>query len=327
LGRAADIRHRVIPANGIEIHLAEAGEGPLVLMCHGWPELWYSWRHQLVALADAGFHAVAPDMRGFGRTSAPDDVSAYTILHNVGDMVALGSALGAARALIVGHDWGAPVAWHCALLRPDLFPAVVAMSVPHRRRGPMPPLDVLRKAGKSDYYYLYFQEQAAEDEFARDARYTLARVLYIGSGETPRDDKMSMYVDRQKGFLGNPDGAVPLPPWLSETDLSVFAAEYARTGFRGGLNWYRNIDRNWALTAPWHHAQIMQPALFIAGTRDAVITGSIGQRALDEMDTVVPNLQRKILIEGAGHWIQQERPAEVNAALIGFAREHLAAAG
>jgi pimeloyl-ACP methyl ester carboxylesterase len=317
----------VIPANGIEIHVAEAGEGPLVLMCHGWPELWYSWRHQLVALADAGFHAVAPDMRGFGRTSAPDDVSAYTILHNVGDMVALGSALGAARALIVGHDWGAPVAWHCALLRPDLFPAVVAMSVPHRRRGPLPPLDTLRRAGKSDYYYLYFQEQAAEDEFARDARYTLARVLYIGSGETPRDDKMSMYVDRQKGFLGNPDGAVPLPPWLSESDLAVFAAEYARTGFRGGLNWYRNIDRNWALTAPWHHAKIMQPALFIAGTRDAVITGSIGQRALEEMDTVVPNLQRKILIEGAGHWIQQERPAEVNAALIEFAREHLAATG
>jgi pimeloyl-ACP methyl ester carboxylesterase len=324
---SAEIRHRVIPANGIELHVAEAGDGPLVLMCHGWPELWYSWRHQLVALAEAGFHAVAPDMRGFGRTSAPDEVAAYTILHNVGDMVALTDALGEKRALIVGHDWGAPVAWHCALLRPDLFPAVVAMSVPHRRRGPLPPLDTLRKAGKSDYYYLYFQEQAAEDEFARDPRRTLARILYIGSGDTPRDDKMSMYVDRAKGFLGAPYGAVPLPPWLTEQDIGVFAAEYARTGFRGGLNWYRNIDRNWELTAPWHAAKIMQPALFIAGSRDAVITGSMGQRALDEMDNVVPNLTRRILLDGAGHWIQQERPAEVNAALIEFARDILSSGG
>jgi epoxide hydrolase A/B len=322
----SEIRHRTIPANGIEIHVAEAGDGPLVLMCHGWPELWYSWRHQLAALAGAGFRAVAPDMRGFGQTTAPDDAAAYTILHNVGDMVALVAALGETRALIVGHDWGAPVAWHAALMRPDIFPAVVAMSVPHRRRGPLPPLDTLRKAGKSDYYYLYFQEQAAEDEFARDARYTLSRVLYIGSGDTPRDDKMSMYVDRAKGFLGKAGGAVPRPPWLSENDIDVFAAEYTRTGFRGGLNWYRNIDRNWELTAPWQAAKIMQPALFIAGSRDAVITGSMGQRALDEMDGVVPNLKRKILLDGAGHWIQQERPQEVNAALIEFAREYLAPA-
>ena len=317
-----EISHRTIPLNGIEMHVAEAGTGPLVVMCHGWPELWYSWRHQLRALAAAGFHAVAPDMRGFGRTSAPDDVAAYTILHHVGDVVALVAALGEKRALVVGHDWGAPVAWHAAMLRPDLFPAVVGMSVPHRRRGALPVLELLRKAGKTDFYYLYFQEQAAEDEFARDARYTIRRVLYIGAGDTPRDDKMSLYVDRQNGFLGA-RGDVPLPPWLSEVDLDVFAAEYARTGFRGGLNWYRNLDRNWALTAAWHDAKIMQPALFIAGTNDAVITGSMGKRALDEMGEVVPNLQRKLLLEGAGHWIQQERPAEVNAALIEFARQHL----
>jgi pimeloyl-ACP methyl ester carboxylesterase len=321
----AEIRHSMIPANGIELHVAECGEGPLVLMCHGWPELWYSWRHQLVALAAAGFRAVTPDMRGFGRSGAPDDVAAYTIFHNVGDMVALVSALGESRALIVGHDWGAPVAWHAALMRPDLFPAVAAMSVPHRRRGQLSPLDTLRKAGKADYYYLYFQEQAAEDEFARDARYTVRRVLYIGSGDTPREDKMSMYVDRAKGFLGASHD-VPLPSWLTEQDVDVFAAEYERTGFRGGLNWYRNIDRNWELTAPWHAAKITQPALFVAGTRDAVISGSMGQRALDEMESVVPNLRRKILLEGAGHWIQQERPREVNAALIEFAREHLVSA-
>ena len=263
-------------------------------------------------------------MRGFGATTAPQDVGAYTILHNVGDIVALTAALGAARALIVGHDWGAPVAWHAALLRPDLYPAVACMSVPHRRRGAAPPLAVLRKAGKADFYYLYFQEQAAEDEFARDVGFTIRRVLYIGAGETPRDHKMSLYVDPQKGFLGAPDGDVPLPPWLSEADVDVFVKAYGRAGFRGGLNWYRNIDRNWALTAPWHDAKIMQPALFIAGTNDAVITGSIGKRALDEMDDAVPNLQARLLLDGAGHWIQQERWPQVNAALIEFARAHLA---
>jgi pimeloyl-ACP methyl ester carboxylesterase len=135
-----------------------------------------------------------------------------------------------------------------------------------------------------------------------------------------------MYVDRQKGFLGAQHGAVPRPAWLTEADIDAFAAEYERTGFRGGLNWYRYIDRNWELTAPWHGAVITQPALFIAGTRDAVITGSLGRRALDELDSVVPNLEAKILLEGAGHWIQQERPGEVNAALIAFARRHLVSA-
>jgi|RhiMethySRZTD1v2_1073278.scaffolds.fasta_scaffold33964_5 pimeloyl-ACP methyl ester carboxylesterase len=317
------IRHSLIPLNGIEMHVAECGEGPLVLMCHGWPELWYSWRHQLVALAGAGFRAVAPDMRGFGRSGAPDDVAAYSILHNVGDMVALTQALGEKRAVIVGHDWGAPVAWHAALMRPDIFTAVAGLSVPHRRRGPSAPLETLKQAGKSDYYWIYFQQPGvAEAEFERDPRAAIRRILYFGSGDTPREHKMSFYVDRQKGFLGPSIDPVALPPWLTEADVDVFATEYARTGFRGGLNWYRNIDRNWALTAPWHGATIRQPALFIAGTRDAVITGSIGQRGLDELESVVPNLAKKILIDGAGHWIQQERPTEVNAALIEFARAH-----
>ena len=321
---SAAIRHRTLSANGIDIHVAECGEGPLVLMCHGWPELWYVWRHQLVALAEAGFHAVAPDMRGFGETTAPADPAAYTILHTVGDMVALVGALGASHALIVGHDWGAPVAWNCAMMRPDLFPAVAGMSVPHRRRGPLPPLDSLRRSGRSDYYYFYFLEQAAEDEFSRDPRFTIARIYYIGAGGTPREDKLSLYVDRQKGFLGASRAPVPPMAWLSEADRDLFGAAYAQSGFRGGLNWYRNLDRNWELTAPFDGAKITQPALFIAGAQDAIITGSLGRYALDELETVVPNLEGKLLIEGAGHWVQQERPAEVNAALIAFARRHLA---
>jgi pimeloyl-ACP methyl ester carboxylesterase len=312
------IRHSLIPLNGIEMHVAECGEGPLVLMCHGWPELWYSWRHQLVALAGAGFRAVAPDMRGFGRSGAPDDVAAYSILHNVGDMVALTQALGEKRAVIVGHDWGAPVAWHAALMRPDIFTAVAGLSVPHRRRGSSAPLETLKQAGKSDYYWIYFQQPGvAEAEFERDPRAAIRRILYFGSGDTPREHKMSFYVDRQKGFLGPSIDPVALPPWLTEADVDVFATEYARTGFRGGLNWYRNIDRNWALTAPWQDATIRQPALFIYGTRDPVVAGKRGAAAVEHMSRAVPGVQ-KVMIEGAGHWIQQERPERVNAALLEF---------
>jgi pimeloyl-ACP methyl ester carboxylesterase len=260
-------------------------------------------------------------MRGYGGTTAPQAIEAYTILHLVGDVVGLVAALRAERALMVGHDWGAIVAWHAAQIRPDVFPAVAALSVPHRRRGRTLPLQTLIKAGKTDYYWIYFQEPGvAEAELERDVRGSIRRVLYIGSGDTPRDDKMSFHVDRARGFLGG--GADhPLPSWLTEADVDVFAQAYAHTGFRGGLNWYRNIDRNWELLAPWDGATIDQPALFIAGTNDAVITGSLGARALEDMHSVVPNLRRKLLIEGAGHWIQQERPDEVNAALIDFARD------
>jgi pimeloyl-ACP methyl ester carboxylesterase len=229
---AADIHHRTLAANGIDIHVAEAGSGPLVLLCHGWPELWYSWRHQLVALAEAGFHAAAPDMRGFGGTSAPDDSTAYTVLHTVGDVVALVAELGHRQALIVGHDWGAPVAWHAAMMRPDIFPAVVGMSVPHRRRGPRPPLETLRRNAKADYYYFYFADPTAEEEFSRDPRFTLARIMYVGAGETPREHRMSLYVDRRQGFLGASREAVPPMPWLSDADLDVFSAAYASSGFR-----------------------------------------------------------------------------------------------
>lgn len=320
----AEIRHRMIPANGIEMHVAEAGEGPLVLLCHGWPELWYSWRHQLVALAEAGFHAVAPDMRGFGRTSAPVQIEAYNILALAGDAVALVAALGEKHAVIVGHDWGAPVAWHAAQFRPDIFTAVAGLSVPHRKRGRTIPIETFVKAGKADYYWVYFQEPGvAEAELERDVRNSIRRILYFGSGDTPREHKMSLYVDRTQGFLGSSYDPAPLPPWLTEADVDVFVAEYERTGFRGGLNWYRNIDRNWELLAPWQHATIDQPALFIAGALDATITGSLGQRGLDELDSIVPQLERKILLDGAGHWIQQERPDAVNAALIEFARRHL----
>ena len=305
---------RTISANGIELFLLEQGQGPLVVLCHGWPELSYSWRHQIKAIADAGFHVVAPDMRGFGRTSAPADVSAYSIFDTVGDMVALVTALGETKAVIVGHDWGAPVAWHAALFRPDMFTRVAGLSVPPPFRGRARPLDSLSASGVTNFYWQYFQTPGvAEAEFERDVATSMRKIL--GRGVS---DPAALFVTEGKGFLGNIPPVLTLPDWLSEADIAYFADAYQKSGFRGGLNWYRNLDRNWDLTAPWQGAQIHQPSLFIAGSRDSVITGLIGAKRVTELDRVLPNLRQKLIIEGAGHWVQQERPYEVNAALIAF---------
>jgi pimeloyl-ACP methyl ester carboxylesterase len=302
---------RVVSANTLDFFVIEQGGGPLVILCHGWPELSHSWRHQLPALADAGFRVAAPDMRGFGRTSAPADIDAYSILDLVGDMVGLVEALGEKHAVIVGHDWGAQVAWHCALFRPDIFTAVAGLSVPPGRRGTAAPLDTLRKQGIGNFYWHYFQEPGvAERELEQDVEGSFREMLF-GSG-------ISLVLKPGEGFLGKGPAPERLPSWLNEKDLAHFVESFTRTGFRGGLNWYRNIDRNWRLTAPWRNARILQPALFIAGSRDAVISGPIGEKRLRDMDGVVPHLTRKLIIDGAGHWIQQERPSEVNSALIAF---------
>ena len=309
-----------IDVNGIRMHVVESGSGPLAICCHGWPELGYSWRHQIPALADAGYRVVVPDMRGFGQTEAPAEISQYSILHMVGDIVGLVRALGEQEAVVIGHDWGAPVAWHCAMLRPDVFRKVIAMSVPHRARGPAPPLTILRKQGLHNYYWCYFQNPGvAEREFEGDVSTTLRKIVYGVSGEVPVDRENPLMVPENGGFLDRLRVPETLPAWIREEDLKVFVDEYRRTGFRGGLNWYRNIDRNWELTAPWEEARIEQPALFIAGTRDPVIAGKRGAAAIEAMEKAVPKVQ-KVLIEKAGHWIQQERPNEVNQAMLGFLR-------
>lgn len=311
---------RSIAANGITLRIVEQGRGPLVLLCHGWPELAHSWRHQIPALAAAGYHAVAPDMRGYGGSSVPHEVGAYAITDLVGDMVALVAALGATRACIVGHDWGANVAWSAALMRPDLFAAVAAMSVPHRPRNPAaPPLALLKAAGLEDFYWFYFnREGVPEAEFERDVAQAMRKVLVGGSGDAPKPGSLSLTVPQGAGFLDRMPDPDSLPAWLTEADIEVFAAAFRRNGLRGPFNWYRNIDRNWALLAPWQGAQVQPPALFVAGTRDGVIASPMGRKALDTLADSVPRLRDKLLIEGAGHWIQQERPAAVNAALLRF---------
>jgi pimeloyl-ACP methyl ester carboxylesterase len=319
-----DIRHRIVTANGLRMHVAEAGTGPLVLLCHGFPESWYSWRHQLVALAAAGFHAVAPDQRGYGQTDRPETIDQYTLLHLVGDMVALVDVLGASTAAIAGHDWGAPVAWHAALLRPDRFRAVIGLSVPFLPRSAMRPTTVMPQTADAVFYQLYFQEpDVAEAELERDPRDTMRRVLVWGSGDAPHRPRSVGSGDvgmvrRGAGFLGGRDAPATLPPWLTEADIEWYAREFTRTGFRGGLNWYRNIDRNWELLAPWSGATVTVPALYIAGDRDLVLGFRGMDRLLPALKDFVPRLRETVILPGCGHWTQQERPAEVNAAMRQF---------
>jgi pimeloyl-ACP methyl ester carboxylesterase len=318
----AEIVHRFIETNGIRMHIAEAGAGPLVLLCHGFPESWYSWRHQLPALAAAGFHAVAPDMRGYGRTDRPDAIDQYTLLHLVGDMVGLLDALGVATAVIAGHDWGAPVAWHAALLRPDRFPAVVGLSVPYRPRGQARPTTVMPQTDDAVFYQLYFQTPGvAEAELEHDVRASIQGLLIRVSGDAPPSTPAFGMVPRVGGLhLAPLPQFATLPAWLTRADTEYYVGEFVRTGFRGGLNWYRNIDRNWELLAPFAGAKVGVPALYVAGDRDLVL-GFPGVRELvANLTSFVPQLRQTIIVPGCGHWTQQEQPDAVNAAMLDFLR-------
>jgi pimeloyl-ACP methyl ester carboxylesterase len=322
----SEITHRTVETNGIRMHVAEQGTGPLVLMCHGFPESWYSWRHQLAALAEAGFHAVAPDMRGYGQTDAPVDIESYTLLHLVGDMVGLLDALGEKTAVIAGHDWGAPVAWHSALLRPDRFRGVIGLSVPFRPRGTAKPSTLMPETEHEVFYQIYFQTLGvAEAELQRDVRATMRRIAYSGSGDAasrPGAGGTSgggiAMVKRGGGFLDHTIDPPALPAWISEADIDFYTEEFSRTGFRGGLNWYRNIDRNWELLAPWAGALVTVPALYVAGDRDLVVRFRGMDQLIPNLSKFVPKLQRTIMLPGCGHWTQQERAREVNAAMLEF---------
>ena len=321
-----DVIQRSIEANGIRLKLAEQGSGPLVLLCHGFPESWYSWRHQLKALAEAGYRAVAPDMRGYGDSDRPEQIDRYTLFHLVGDMVGVLDALGERQAVIAGHDWGAPVAWHAALMRPDRFRAVIGLSVPYRPRGSVQPTTVMPQNAEGSFYQLYFQSPGvAEAELEADPKASLRKILYSGSGDVPRRNPGVAHagvgmVPRSGGFLTRMPDPTVLPAWLSEADLETYAAQFTRSGFRGGLNWYRNIDRNWELLAPYAGAAITVPALYMAGDLDLVVAFPRMKEVIADLKRFVPELRGSVMLPGCGHWTQQERANEVNAGMIEFLR-------
>jgi pimeloyl-ACP methyl ester carboxylesterase len=292
---------RLIATNGIELHIVEEGAGPLVVLCHGFPELAFSWRKQIPALAGAGFRVLAPDMRGYGRSSAPQAVEAYDVVTLCADMTGLLDALGEESAIFAGHDWGANVAWQLAVLHPERVRAVAGLSVPFVPRAPAAPIPIMRRHLGEDFYMVWFQEPGVADAaLARDVRRTLTTKRQWTAQWAVKDD-------------------VPLQPpsWLSEQELAVYVEAFQRTGFTGGLNWYRNIDRNWELTADVAERRVEQPALFLTGERDPV------RRFMpaEAMRGWVTDLRAEIVVPGAGHWVQQQEPAAVNEALLSFLAE------
>jgi epoxide hydrolase A/B len=332
-GNLSGLTQRFIESNGIRLNIAEQGKGPPVILCHGFPESWYSWRHQLTALAAAGFHAVAPDMRGYGKSDRPEAIDQYTIFHLIGDLVGLLDALEAPTAVIVGHDWGAAIAWQAARLRPDRFRAVASLSVPLRPRGPARPTSVMPQTADAQFYQLYFQQPGvAEAELERDPRVTIFSMLYGASGEGAAAFRAAVargevtripgMVPRAEGMLRGSGTPPTLPPWLSEADLDFYAGELKRGGFRGPLNYYRNIDRNWELMAAFAGVTVTVPALFIAGDHDMVMAAPPGlDQHLANLRQFVTTLRDVRILPGCGHWTQQERPSEVNAALLDFIRD------
>jgi len=291
---------RVTMADGTGIHLVEEGppDGRVVVLLHGFPELGFSWRHQIPPLGAAGYRVLVPDLRGYGRSDVPAPVEAYAIDVLTADVVALVDAAGAQRAVVVGHDWGAEVAWRTAWLYPDRVTAVAGLSVPFLPRSPVPPLDVLRRRFGEDFYIVFFQrEGVAEEALGRDVRRALATTRVWNAA-----------------WAQDTDEDPPTPPHLSDDELSVYVEAFTRTGFRGGLSYYRNLDRNWERTAHVAGRRVEQPALFLTGARDPVARFM----PAEAMRGWVTDLRAEIVVPGAGHWVNQEAPQAVTDALLGW---------
>ena len=312
---------RHIQTDRLNQQILEAGSGPLVLLIHGFPELGVSWRAQVEALAAAGFHAVAPDMRGYGGTDKPADRADHGILDLVGDMVDLVRALGETSCVVVGHDWGAPVAWHCALTRPDLFRAVFALSVPLQPRRPKgPPTAAMaalsKRAGLGDLYIARFQAEDAHLEFDADPAKALRKMFYAYDGATPDGRQSTGFMPDGVSLTASIADDATLPPWMSEAHFAEYVEAFTAGGFRGPLDWYRSLDANWAATAFLQDARIRVPAAFVVGERDPVRHYAGAAEA--GLKDWAPDLSIQQVIPGAGHWIQQERPDEVNRLLLDF---------
>jgi pimeloyl-ACP methyl ester carboxylesterase len=315
----AGVTERTVSVGDIDMHLLEAGtDGPLVVLAHGFPELAWSWRHQLPALGSAGYRVVAPDQRGYGGTTRPSAVEDYDVLHLTGDLVGLLDELGERQAIFVGHDWGSMVVWQLSLLHPDRVTGVCGMSVPFVPRASGPPIQIMRAAFEGKFFYIvYFQEPGVADaELGSDPARTMRRMLagLTKPGDLTPDAAAAMTADDGRGFVDRmpePDG---LPAWLTQEELDHYVEVFAETGFTGGINWYRNFDRNWELTPQLAGAEVEVPSFFIAGADDPVLRMS----PPDRQETWLTDHRGSVIIDGAGHWVQQEAPEQVNAALLDF---------
>jgi len=313
---------RNITANGITLRVVVEGQGPLCVLVHGWPESWYSWRHLIDPLVAAGYRVAVPDVRGYGGSDAPHAIEAYDMISMTDDVVGLIDALGEKQAILIGHDWGAPIVWTTAIRYPERVRAVVGMSVPHLGRGELPPIELFKQIYAGRFFYqLYFQKPGvAEKELEADIPATIRKVYYAASGDAPAGSGLNVTKPPDATLLEGLVDPDPLPAWLSAEDVEYYAQQFRAHGFRGPLNRYRNQERDHALLPELSTRKVEQPALFIAGSRDAVLRFVPGVSLVDLMDPWYTDLRGKVLVEGAGHWVQQERPKEVVDAVLGFLR-------
>ncbi len=309
---------RLVDTNGVQLRVIEAGDrgAPVVILAHGFPELAYSWRHQIPVLAEAGYHVLAPDQRGYGGSSRPDAIEAYSIYELTADLVGLLDDVGAERADWIGHDCGAAVVWNAPLLHPDRVAAVAGLSVPPTPRAKVPPTQAFRRTfGENFFYILHFQEPGVADaELDGDPARTMRRMMGGLRASGDQSAALRMVAPGPEGFIDRLPEPDELPDWLSQDELDHYISEFSRNGFTGGLNWYRNFDRNWETTPELAGAKISVPSLFIGGTADPVLAFTRADRASE----VISGPYRQVMIDGAGHWLQQERPDEVNATLLEF---------
>jgi pimeloyl-ACP methyl ester carboxylesterase len=315
---AGAFTHRFAEVNGIRMHYVEQGQGPLVLLLHGFPYLWYMWRRQIPALAAAGFRVVAPDLRGFGQTDRPDEVEAYDMSQSVGDIVGLMKALGETSAVVVGHDLGAWVAQTAALLRPGLFRAAVMISTPVPPRGKVKPTVGLRAMVKGRvFHHLYFQERGKPDrELSEDTRKTLRSIHFSVSGSAVGAERWQMFLEPGQPILNAFTDPKGLPQWLSPRAMDYYVDQYTRTGFTGALNHYRCHDRNWEITSFLDGEKVHQPSMFIGGAADPAI--DLSRALYDQLEAYLPNLRKKVLLPGVGHSAPEEDVQTVNNLLLDF---------
>jgi pimeloyl-ACP methyl ester carboxylesterase len=306
-----------VNTNGIRLRVALTGTGPLIVLVHGWPESWYSWRHQIPALAAAGYRVAAIDVRGYGGSDKPHAIEAYAIKEMCADVAGVVESLGEKQATLIGHDWGAPIVWHTALFFPDKVRAIAGLSVPHAGRGPASRIELFKTIYKDRFFYqIYFQEPGvAEAEFEADLRTALRKTYYQASGDCRKSGPLPPKPADAKYLDGLPDPN-PFPDWLTEADLDYYVEQFTQSGFRGPLNRYRTAELDYMQQAEIAGRRIEQPAAFIAGSLDPVLAFLPGVDLVEMMRKHVADLRLVRIVDGAGHWIQQERPAEVNAALL-----------
>lgn len=304
---------RRITTNGVQLSVLEAGpaDGPVVVLVHGFPELAFSWRHQIAPLAAAGYHVLVPDQRGYGGSTIPQQISDYNVIALTDDLLGL---LDAEQAVFVGHDWGSALVWQQALINPDRVRGVVGLSVPLLPRSKRPPVETMEYLFRDRFYYiLHFQQPGVADaELDADVRTSFLRMF--GGMRAGTSGFSGALSDDGRDFLDRLDPATEPPDWITADDFAVFVDTFTATGFTGGLNWYRTFDLNWRLTASIADRRVTAPALFVYGSEDPVMGGIDLDRSTPHFD----DYRGTRVLHGAGHWLQQERPQEVTAALLEF---------